>query len=316
MKNNSVINPITFKNIFSRVRNKFFFGNEQHDAEEAFSCILQQMQDELSEQRNVNLTTHNQNVKAFIDIKNNIMTNIDTSNDPSQKEKMLMTYKDLTKHMWKEKMISDAYDEISKFYRKSCFIIAELFTGFHHSVIRCPEIGCDNTNNNYDAYQHLSLPIRCRDTGDLSIYDCLADYVKPEILDDNNKWLCDKCNRYVRAQKSLAILTYPPILVMQFKRFNFLSRTKNNCAIKFPIDTSINIDPYISQVFRNESKTYRYSLRSVINHIGGIDGGHYFTYCRNNLTNKWLEYNDSHVRDVNINSSIENTAYVLVYVRE
>ena len=46
---NCTIKPTSFKRIFSRIRNKFFVDFVENDAEEAYSSIIQQIQEELSE---------------------------------------------------------------------------------------------------------------------------------------------------------------------------------------------------------------------------------------------------------------------------
>ena len=38
--------------------------------------------------------------------------------------------------------------------------------------------------------------------------------------------------------------------------------------------------------------TYKYDLYAVSNHGGGLGGGHYWAYCKNNDGN-WYKFNDA-----------------------
>lgn len=51
--------------------------------------------------------------------------------------------------------------------------------------------------------------------------DLIRNQLQPEILEDDNKWLCDKCNQRVAATKSQEYLQLPKILTIHLKRFRF-----------------------------------------------------------------------------------------------
>jgi ubiquitin carboxyl-terminal hydrolase 4/11/15 len=38
-------------------------------------------------------------------------------------------------------------------------------------------------------------------SGDISLKDCFEEFRRPEMLDDDNKWYCNKCKDHVRATK-------------------------------------------------------------------------------------------------------------------
>ena len=43
---------------------------------------------------------------------------------------------------------------------------------------------------------------------------------------------------------------------------------------------------------------HKYRLIGIINHFGGISGGHYTAFCRNQLNNKWYDFDDSDVTEI------------------
>merc|ERR1712127_310665 len=54
---------------------------------------------------------------------------------------------------------------------------------------------------------------------EITISDCFNEFSKPEILDEDNLWYCNKCKEHVQATKQLEIYRAPPILVVSLKRF-------------------------------------------------------------------------------------------------
>ncbi len=56
-----------------------------------------------------------------------------------------------------------------------------------------------------------------------------------------------------------------------------------------------------------------YDLYAVSNHYGGLGGGHYTAYAKNN--GKWYDFNDSSVRACTQSSICGSGAYILFYKR-
>jgi ubiquitin carboxyl-terminal hydrolase 9/24 len=77
---------------------------------------------------------------------------------------------------------------------------------------------------------------------------------------------------------------------------------------------------------------YHYILKGVVVHIGYADSGHYYSYIQDRTTMKWHEFNDTVVREFNIDDLSEEAfggeyggyetkekiknAYMLIYERE
>jgi ubiquitin carboxyl-terminal hydrolase 4/11/15 len=59
-----------------------------------------------------------------------------------------------------------------------------------------------------------------------------------------------------------------------------------------------------------------YELYGVVNHYGSMGGGHYTAFCRNFLNNRWYEFDDSRVSEINPKSAVSESAYVLFYRRK
>ena len=113
-----------------------------------------------------------------------------------------------------------------------------------------------------------------------TMLDCIREFEKEEVLNDDNKWKCDKCNNLVCAKKWLQIKKYPKYLTIHLKRFTN-NIHKNGKSIEVPMEMSLNNN--------------RYRLVSYILHSGGLNGGHYVNYSR--INDKFYLLNDSNVSE-------------------
>lgn len=63
-------------------------------------------------------------------------------------------------------------------------------------------------------------------------------FVESEIMEDDNAYFCEECNKKIRARKTVSIDRPPNILIVALKRFEFDSKTywkrKLNDYFEFP----------------------------------------------------------------------------------
>lgn len=315
---NCVIAPTSFRKIFCNARDKFFMGNEQHDSEEAYSCIIQQMQEELSESRNIKFDIKDPSLLEFINFKNEIRKKIE-SNLLSEEEKKILfnDYLQMKKLMNRESIITKALCEMKKNYDTSFCKITEIFMGFLHSSISCPNSNCNFSSDKFDPFFHLALPLppSLSIGRSIEIESCMKEYCKQEILDEQNLWLCEGCNSKVRGIKKLQLWTTPPVLVIQLKRFGIDRIHKDNRLVTFPLE-NFNVDFMMSPQSTEFNVCTKYRLQCVINHVGGMGGGHYYTYCMDEDSAEWFKFDDKRVTRINSNSIVTRSAYILFYIRE
>ena len=57
---------------------------------------------------------------------------------------------------------------------------------------------------------------------------------------------------------------------------------------------------------------YVYDLYGICNHSGSVHGGHYTAYVKN-ANNKWYNFNDTSVSEINPTMLISSKAYCLFY---
>ena len=309
----SPINPISFRKIFTDARDKFFYGRDQHDAEEAYNCIIQKMQEEMASEKKLRFMTTNTHVVELLTEKTRLSTLFSTTTDPEEKDTLTKLYNNIKKKMPDENLILESFSEMEKYCAKSWSIITEQFTGFLHSRITCPKLECGFSSNKFDPFLHISLSLP---ENAISIYDCMADYCKEEILDDDNLWQCGGCHEKVKASKGFSIWNHPINLVIHLKRFNNARSRKDPRLITYPIN-DLDIESIMSPINKTsmQCKCYLYDLQSIVCHGGSMNSGHYFAYCKNSATDKWYNHNDTNVDEIDDTKLVTNMAYLLFYVR-
>jgi ubiquitin C-terminal hydrolase len=141
--------------------------------------------------------------------------------------------------------------------------------------------------------------------------DCLKLTLNEELLDFERT--CDFCKTNNKSLKRSSLFNIPKYLILSLKRFDHLTNTKKSHFIEFPED--LDIARYIDSELPSHLDTNtKYTLISVINHVGILGGGHYYCYSRNILDGQWYNYNDEQVS--RIDNVVTESAYIMVYARE
>merc|ERR1712013_255801 len=145
----------------------------------------------------------------------------------------------------------------------------------------------------------------------------MCQYITPEVLKDDNRVTCEKCETKRDSKKGIRLTSLPYFLSVHLKRwtFNFatLQRVKLTKKIAFPqtSDASVFVNSDGSALSseteseansdakeRGKSTPLEYELYSMMIHTGGAMGGHYFAYIKDFSSGKWLQFNDSNVTEI------------------
>ncbi|KAL5107250.1 putative ubiquitin carboxyl-terminal hydrolase FAF-Y [Taenia crassiceps] len=189
-------------------------------------------------------------------------------------------------------------------------------------------IDCPHRYQREESFLVISVDIQNRST----LCESLEEYVKSELLEGDDAYHCDHCDKKVAARKRTCIKRLPHILAVHLKRFSFdwerHIAIKNNDRFSFPFE--LDMAPYTveglasrDQVpFVSESggacdscpaspgateaeaprQPTRYALRGVVVHRGQAGAGHYYSFIlhHNQETGKsqWYKYDDTRVTEV------------------
>lgn len=181
----------------------------------------------------------------------------------------------------------------------------------HFGGIQATEIigkECPHRSEREEPFISLSVEVKNKKT----LLEGLESYVAEEILEGENAYQCDHCDRKVKAIRRVCVKNLPNYLVLALRRFEFdfdtMSREKVNDFFDFPFD--LNMEAYTQEGLekseKKEKNYYMYSLKGIVIHMGTAENGHYFSYICNE--GKWLEFNDMWVGLINP-QNIPNDCY-------
>ncbi|VDK83254.1 unnamed protein product [Litomosoides sigmodontis] len=113
-------------------------------------------------------------------------------------------------------------------------ICENLFGGTFADQKICKD--CPHRYQREEPFTSISVDVRSHN----NLLDSLKEYVKGDLLNNDNAYLCEECNKKVTAVKRLCVARLPPYLTIQLKRFDFDwerdSSQKYNDYFEFPID--------------------------------------------------------------------------------
>ena len=207
-------------------------------------------------------------------------------------------------------------------------LINELYQGKIKDYVKCLE--CHKESARCSVFLDISLCIKPfgSDKTFESVEAALDAFVQPEILDENNSYFCDKCNKMCKAHKGLKFESFPYIVSLQLNRFDFdystMSRFKLSNTVTFP--EILNVKKYLDEENEKPSETisepfdkispvadfsenlsargerdesydsrFDYELFSIMIHSGSATGGHYYAYIKCFESNQWYNFNDERV---------------------
>ncbi|KAG8075095.1 hypothetical protein GUJ93_ZPchr0006g41480 [Zizania palustris] len=185
-------------------------------------------------------------------------------------------------------------------------LIQHIFGGRLQSQVQCTT--CGMVSNRYENMMDLTVEIH----GDAdSLEECLDQFTAVEWLDGDNKYKCDGCSDYVKAQKRLTVHQAPNILTITLKRFQSGRFGKLNKRVTFPMN--LDLTPYMSSTDGSD----RYDLYAVVVHLDMLNAsffGHYICYIKN-YRGRWYKIDDCKVMAVDEVEVHAQGAYMLLYSR-
>ncbi|CDW76396.1 ubiquitin carboxyl-terminal hydrolase family protein [Stylonychia lemnae] len=207
----------------------------------------------------------------------------------------------------------EAMESWKTYLQKNKSVIVDLFQGQLKSTLQC--LVCNFKSTKFDCLMYLSVPIANQKdpSKPIQLQDCLEDFSKQEILDNQNKWYCEQCKKHQPASKKIDIWKLPSILIICLKRFKFMGRNKYlkiNDMVSFPMN-NLDLSPYVSSPQREKPM---YDLFSVANHEGSMTQGHYYAYSWNHASRNWYYFNDQEIKLIKNLQKIQSPeAYILFY---
>ena len=198
-----------------------------------------------------------------------------------------------------DKLAIEACDSYMKFFKQDYSVILEIFYGQYFTQFDTFSENKHEKSKTFDPFSMLSLELI--DKPHMTIYDCLDNLTKSEYIIDTD----DK-----KIKKTTYFWKLPNVLIIYLKRYHDTLR-KINSDVDFPL-MDLDMTPYVKGYNRD---SYKYNLYAVSNHGGGLGGGHYWSYIKNEDGN-WYKFNDRFVSTLDEDSVCGPEAYCLFYIKQ
>ena len=195
-----------------------------------------------------------------------------------------------------EELSKKAYESYRTFFEKDYSEIIEIFYGQYFTQVETITEDKVEKNSSFEPFNMLSLPIM--EDRDSSINECLDLFVKEEELYSSDE---------KRIKKKVMFWSLPEILIISLKRYTN-DLTKITANVSFPLD-NLNLSKYVKGC---EQDSFVYSLYGVSNHTGGMGGGHYWSYIKNE-DDQWYKFDDNVVSTLSPDKVASEKAYCLFY---
>ncbi|XP_064639618.1 probable ubiquitin carboxyl-terminal hydrolase FAF-X isoform X3 [Lineus longissimus] len=173
--------------------------------------------------------------------------------------------------------------------------------------------GCPHRYSREESFTTLNIDIRNQQ----NLLESLEQYVKGDLLEGANAYMCEKCGKKVDTVKRMCIKRLPPMLAIQLKRFDY--DWERECAVKFndyfEFPRELEMEPYTVQglakiegeVIADDNEEIeelskmcsKYKLVGVVVHSGQASGGHYYSYILHRIADtwKWYKFDDGEVSE-------------------
>lgn len=148
------------------------------------------------------------------------------------------------------------------------------------SIVKC---SCDFEHIAFEDFLALTLTIPrsgAMITHSNSLVQCLEEYTKEERIQD--EFRCSRCGDKKQCSKRTFIWRFPPILVLQFKRFHTSTWRKEKLDTLMQFPQELDLAPYkgksrkvLWSVGHESTKESVYKLYGMIHHSGSLNFGHY-----------------------------------------
>jgi ubiquitin C-terminal hydrolase len=295
LNNESIKNLLVKENILTREYHKLISGIHEENCTIAASSFMKSIK-YIGKRENLDINFSRQN-----DIHEFIIFFIDTIHEElKRKINISITGKIVN---GEDKLAYESMKQWKRDFENNYSEMVKLFYGQIISVIKVKNKNIKSLN--YSPLCVFSIPIG---EEDCSIYDCFDLFCKKHELVGDNQWKNDKDTKYYDATQHIEIWDFPNILIIHLKRFTNFGQKKYN-HIDFPIN-NLNLKKYCCGYNKDESV---FDLFAISNHIGICNMGHYYSYCKNFYDNKWYEFDDSTVCEIDENKLVTDNAYCLFY---
>ena len=136
-------------------------------------------------------------------------------------------------------MLIDRLETLTKGTKEES-VMKNLFYGCFVNELICR--GCPHTSEREEAFMAVQLQVQNKN----SICESLEAFTEGEMLEGDNAYFCEKCEKKRDTLKRCTIKRLPNVLFLELKRFEFnfdtMTKFKVNDSCEFPME--LDMAPY------------------------------------------------------------------------
>lgn len=170
----------------------------------------------------------------------------------------------------------------------------DIFVGKMKSYIKCVNVSYESSRE--EDFWDIQLNVK----GFSNLEASFKNYIEIEMLDGENKYQAGDEHGYQDAKKGVVFRSFPPVLHLQLKRFEYDFMVDDMVKIDdlYEFPDSIDLKPYLDEDLPSEvkSQNWTYKLHGVLVHQGSISNGHYYAMIKPEASSdSWLRFDDDKV---------------------
>ncbi|RCK67165.1 Ubiquitin carboxyl-terminal hydrolase 15 [Candida viswanathii] len=170
----------------------------------------------------------------------------------------------------------------------------DIFVGKMKSYIKCVNVPYESSR--VEDFWDIQLNVK----GFKNLEQSFQNYIEIEMLEGENKYQAGDEYGYQDAKKGVVFESFPPVLHLQLKRFEYDFMVDDLVKIDdfYEFPDRIDLKPYLDEDLSDDVKNqnWNYKLHGVLVHQGSISNGHYYAMIKpNSKDNTWLRFDDDKV---------------------
>ena len=170
----------------------------------------------------------------------------------------------------------------------------DIFVGKMKSYIKCVNVPYESSR--VEDFWDIQLNVK----GFRNLEESFKNYIEIEMLEGENKYQAGDDYGYQDAKKGVVFESFPPVLHLQLKRFEYDFMVDDLVKIDdfYEFPDRIDLKPYLDEDLPQDVKNqnWNYKLHGVLVHQGTISNGHYYAMIKPHASGKtWLRFDDDRV---------------------
>lgn len=191
-------------------------------------------------------------------------------------------------------------------FEKNYSPLVEIVFGLSRKSIVCKD--CGHESISWDTMNMIKTSVP-KQADPIDLLDALQQDAKEELIDG---YKCDKCTKTVQVSVKHSLWRLGNWVIVVLKRFDNQGH-RINTQVNVPFE--MKFEPLFHSGSQEPSHQDTYELFATIHHHGSARGGHYTSYAKHPVTEKWAYYDDERATVLDTSPRLDESTYITMYRR-